>query len=75
MVVVPAAIPVTVPVALTVAMAALLLVHVPPAVESLRVVVLPAHTVVAPVMAATVGAPLTVTVAVRLIAPQLVVTV
>jgi hypothetical protein len=62
MVVVPAATPVTTPEALTVATAVLEEDHVPPAVTSARVVVDPAQTVVVPVIAATTGSALTVTV-------------
>ena len=47
---VPMAMPVTVPAVLTVATAALLLLHVPPVVASLRAVVLPAHVLSVPVM-------------------------
>jgi len=55
--------PTTPPPALTVPTAALLLVHVPPGVVELSVVVAPVHTVLLPVMAA--GNGLTVTTAVR----------
>lgn len=53
MVTAPAATPVTTPVAeLTVALAVLLLLHVPPAVASVSVVLIPVHNVEAPEMAA-----------------------
>ena len=65
MVVLPAATPVTTPVdALTVAVAVLLDVHTPEAVALVKVVVDPAHALVVPVMAATTGKALIVTVAV-----------
>ena len=48
----PEAIPVTVPAEPTVARAALLLLHVPPAVASDKVVVAATHTVVTPVIPA-----------------------
>ena len=50
MVALPAAIPVTNPVDDTVAIAVLSLVHVPPAARSLRLIVLPAQTLSAPVI-------------------------
>ena len=63
MVVLPAATPVTTPVdALTVAVAVLDDVQTPPAVTSDKVVVAPSHTEVVPVIAATVGWAVTVTV-------------
>ena len=63
--VLPAATPVTNPVdALTVAVAVLDDVQTPPAVTSDKVVVAPAHTEVVPVIAATVGNALIVTVVV-----------
>ncbi len=61
MVVVPAATPVTVPVEFMVATAVLLLAQVPPEVASERAIVDPAHTELAPVIAA--GNGLTVMVA------------
>lgn len=64
MVAVPVAIPLTVPVVLTEAIAALLLLQVPPAVASASVIVAPVQTEVAPVIAATAGNGFTVTVAV-----------
>jgi hypothetical protein len=65
MVVLPAATPVTTPVdALTVAVAVLDDVQTPPAVTSDKVVVAPSHTEVVPVIAATVGNALIVTVVV-----------
>lgn len=60
---VPAAIPVTIPVEPTTAVPVALLAHVPPPVAEDNVIVAPAHTDVAPVMAA--GSALTVTTAVR----------
>lgn len=54
--------PVTTPVVDPIEALALLLLHVPPVVASLRAVVLPMHTFVVPVMAA--GSALTVTVVV-----------
>ena len=61
----PAATPVTTPVdALTVAVAVLEDVQTPPAVTSDKVVVAPSHTEVVPVIAATVGNALIVTVVV-----------
>ena len=66
MVAVPAATPVTMPEELTVATAVLLEDHVPPEVASFRSVVDPAQTLVVPVMAATIGRALMVTVAVTL---------
>jgi hypothetical protein len=57
----PAATPVMTPEALTVAIAVLLEDQVPPDVASLKVVVDPTQTLVVPVMAATVGRALTVT--------------
>ena len=61
----PAATPVTTPVdALTVAVAVLDDVQTPPAVTSDKVVVAPSHTEVVPVIAATVGNALIVTVVV-----------
>ena len=63
--VLPAATPVTTPVdALTVAVAVLEDVQTPPAVTSDKVVVAPSHTEVVPVIAATVGNALIVTVVV-----------
>ena len=63
--VLPAATPVTTPVdALTVAVAVLDDVQTPPAVTSDKVVVAPSHTEVVPVIAATVGNALIVTVVV-----------
>ena len=59
----PVATPLTTPVALTVAMAVLLLLHAPPAVASLSVVVPPTHNVVVPVI--TAGSGVTVTTAVE----------
>jgi hypothetical protein len=75
MVTVPAATPVTTPAALTAPIDALLLLHVPPAIESVKVIVVPAHTTDAPLIVPADVLPPTVTVAVRLIAPQLAVIV
>jgi hypothetical protein len=58
---VPAATPVTTPEADTVAREVLLEDHVPPEVASERAVVDPTHTVLVPVMPATVGRAFTVT--------------
>jgi hypothetical protein len=63
-VVLPAATPVTTPVAFTVAVAVLAVDHTPPVVAFAKAVVAPAHTVVVPVIAATTGALLIVTVVV-----------
>ena len=57
---VPEAIPVTVPVVLTLALAALLLLQVPPLMASVRLVVPLTHTVGVPVMVPALGAGLTV---------------
>ena len=67
--------PVTVPAALTVAMAVLLLLHVPPATPSVRVMVAPVHTELGPDMEPAVGAAVMVTVVVVVVLPQLLVTV
>jgi hypothetical protein len=67
MVTLPAATPVTTPVLDIVAFVSSLELHVPPAVALLNVVVEPAHTVVVPVIPATVGLGLTVTVTVELL--------
>ena len=56
--------PVTTPVLLTVAIAELLLVHVPPLVALVRVVVEPTQVELIPAIAATTGAEVTVTVVV-----------
>jgi len=56
---VPADTPVTTPVAVTVAVAVVPLLHTPPDVTSLKVVVAPVHTVLLPVIAE--GSALTVT--------------
>lgn len=70
----PAAMPVTVPVALTLAIAALLVVHVPPEVALLSVVVALWQTVCVPVIVPALGTGTTVTSAVSLAVPQLLVT-
>ena len=77
MVVVPAVTLVTIPVTPTVAAEVLVLLHAPPAVASLRVVVTPpAHTVSVPVIpAGVVGKGFTVTVVVAALAPQVLLTV
>ena len=67
---VPADTPVTSPLLFTVAIPVALLLHVPPAVASENCVVLPEHTVCVPVIAATTGAALTVTVLVTGVVPQ-----
>src|ERR1700741_1888533 len=74
MVAVPAVIPVTSPVPFTVATAVLLDDQLPPAVTLDNVVLFPAHTVVVPVIDATVGTSFTVTDAVLFVVPQLLVT-
>jgi hypothetical protein len=61
---VPAATPVTTPVELIVAVAVLAVDHTPPVVVEASVVVAPSHTDVVPVMAATTGKLLIVTVVV-----------
>jgi hypothetical protein len=72
----PAETPVTVPVEeLMVAMPVALLLHVPPAVASARVMVELTQTDVGPVMLANVGDVFTVTEAVAIAVPQLLVTV
>ncbi len=63
---VPTAIPVTSPEVLTVATDGLLLVHAPPVVVQLYVVVAPAQTEVEPITESTKGTPVTVTTAVLL---------
>ena len=64
---VPAAIPVTTPVALTVAVAGVKLLHTPPVVASVNVVVFPTQTVlVPPIAAGEVGAAISVTVTLSL---------
>jgi len=60
---VPRATPVTIPDTPTVATAALLLLHTPPPTESLKGILTPGHTVVAPVMVPADGAAFTVTTA------------
>lgn len=73
---VPVVIPVTVPVAaLTDATDGLLLVHVPPGVAFVNVLDDEGHTIVAPLIAPTVGVVPTVMVAVAPAEPQLVLTV
>ena len=71
---VPLETPVTTPVALTVAMAALLLLQVPPERDAVRVFDAPTHMVVVPVTVADEGAGITVTTAVAVAVPQLLVT-
>ena len=70
----PAVAPVTTPVVLILATAALLLLHTPPVVASVRVEVAPMHIVVVPLMAATLGEGLTVIVAVAVAVPHALVT-
>src|SRR6202008_710714 len=74
MVAVPAVIPATSPVPFTVATAVLLDDQLPPAVTLDKVVFDPAHTVVVPVIDATVGTSFTVTDAVLFVVPQVLVT-
>ena len=57
---VPAAVPYTMPEPSTLAVAALLVLHVPPPVVSVSIAVVPVHTVAGPLMALTVGVALTV---------------
>ena len=64
MIVDPAATPVTTPVELIVAVAVLAVDHTPPVVAFAKVVVAPSHTAVVPVIEATEGALLIVTVVV-----------
>ena len=66
--------PVTVPVVLTVALAVLLLLHVPPAVASVSVMLVPGHTDVGPLMVFTALPVFMVMVVVVVAVPQLVVT-
>ncbi len=75
MVDVPGAIPVTTPVALTVATPVLTLLHTPPIVPSVRLVVVVGHSVNVPVIVPALGVALTVTTAVAATVPQLLVTV
>ena len=67
--------PVTTPDELTVATEVLLLVHTPPEVASVNVLVLPKHEVAEPEIAATVPEVLTVTVNVDAVVPQVVILV
>jgi hypothetical protein len=67
MIVVPAVTPETIPVLFTVATDGVLLAHVPPEVVLLSVVVVPAHNVPVPEIAATVGNGLIVTVVVTVV--------
>jgi len=71
---VPDATPMTTPDVPTVAIAALLLIQVPPLVASVKVIVAPEHTVVGPEMAATVGVAVRVIECVAIAVPQLLVT-
>ena len=71
----PVAMPVTVPVLFTVAMAALLVLQVPPLAASVSVVLVPVHTVVLPLMVPAVADGLTVMACVAVAVPQLLVTV
>ena len=75
MVAVPAATPVTTPVLATVAIPVALLLHAPPVVPLVNVVVPPAHTVAVPVIEPALGKGLTVTTLVTTALPQLLVTV
>ena len=74
MMVVPELTPITVPVPSTVATAVLLLLQVPPATVSVRVVLTPGHMVVPPVITLVDGVAIIVTAMVTLVAPQLLVT-
>ena len=64
MVVVPAVKPLTIPLVPIVATAVLLLLHTPPVVVSISVVVPPAHKLRGPPIEPTIGSGLTVTIAV-----------
>ena len=75
MVALPVVLPLTTPAALTLAIAALLLLHVPPLTASLKVVVVPVQTDVTPVMVPADGNGLIMTVVVADTLPQLPVTV
>src|SRR6478735_8337928 len=75
MMLVPAVTPLTTPLLSIVATDSLLLLHTPPAVASVSVVVNPAHTLVVPLIAATTGIALTVTVVVLVPTQPFVVTV
>ena len=70
----PLATPLTTPVVLMLACAGVALLHVPPAVALACADVAPTHTSVVPVIAATVGVPLTVNERVALTLPQLLAT-
>jgi len=70
----PGTTPVTTPPALMVALP-LLALHTPPEVALLKVMVAPVHTVIAPVIALTVGGPMIVIVFVAVAVPQLLLTV
>ena len=63
--------PVSIPVVLMVAIVVSLLLQVPPLTLSVRVLLLPGHTVVVPLMAPTDGGGVTVTKAVAIEMPQL----
>ena len=76
MVAVPAATPVTTPVvAFTLAIVALLVVHKPPVTVLVNVAVVPVHAVDGPLMLPAVAPVVTVTFAVAVVLPQLLVTV
>ena len=75
MLAVPAVMPLTTPLVPTVATEVLLLLHVPPAVALLSVVVLPAVSVAVPVMVPADGNGLTVITLAAAAVPQLLVTV
>ena len=70
----PVATPVTTPELLTVATEVLLLLHVPPLTLSVNEVILPTDTVEVPVIVPADGAAFTITEAVALAVPQLLVT-
>ena len=70
MVAVPAELPVTIPAVPTEATEELLLVHEPPVVVLLSVVVLPVHTVAVPVIVPADGVLVTVTICVAVLEPQ-----
>lgn len=64
MVTIPAATPVTAPAPATVAIAVLLLVQLPPVTDGVRVMLLPAHKVVGPLIVPATGSGFTLSVAV-----------
>ena len=75
MVTLPLTTPVTTPAVFTVAKAVLLLLQVPPVIESNKLIVLPTQTAFEPVIALTVGNGFTVTERVRTTVPHELITV